>query len=104
AAAVPTPAPLSSAQTAARGGEPHAVAQLVNQGGGFVPPIPGVGFRSFKLPPYREKPGDKVIPFTRRRRITADHMVYSKLVAPHVVTVAECDMFAASRLRETNKD
>jgi 2-oxoglutarate dehydrogenase E2 component (dihydrolipoamide succinyltransferase) len=95
----PKPAPIVS-----RGGDAQAVAQLVNQGGGFVPPIPGVGFGSFKLPPYREKPGDKVVPFTRRRRITADHMVYSKLVAPHVVTVAECDLFAASRLREAHKD
>ena len=87
-----------------RGGDAQAIAQLVNQGGGFVPPVPGVGFQSFKLPAYREKPGDKVVPFTRRRRITADHMVYSKLVSPHVVTVAECDLDAASRLREANKD
>ncbi|MBX3200401.1 MAG: 2-oxo acid dehydrogenase subunit E2 [Labilithrix sp.] len=87
-----------------RGGDAAQVQKLVNQGGGFVPPIPGVGFGSFKLPAYREKPGDKVVPFTRRRRITADHMVYSKLVSPHVVTVAECDLFAASKLREANKD
>ncbi len=98
AAPPPAPTPVS------RGGDARAVAQLVNQGGGFVPPIPGVGFASFKLPQYREKPGDKVVPFTRRRRITADHMVYSKLVSPHVVTVAECDLYAASRLREANKD
>jgi 2-oxoglutarate dehydrogenase E2 component (dihydrolipoamide succinyltransferase) len=63
-----------------------------------------VGFGAFKLPQYREKPGDKIVPFTRRRRITADHMVYSKLVSPHVVTVAECDLFRASKLREANKD
>jgi 2-oxoglutarate dehydrogenase E2 component (dihydrolipoamide succinyltransferase) len=86
------------------GGDAPAIAQLVNQGGGFVPPVPGTGFGSFKLPPYREKPGDKVVPFTRRRRITADHMVYSKQVSPHVVTVAECDLFRAARLREANKD
>lgn len=87
-----------------RGGDAAQVQQLLNQGGGFVPPIPGVGFGSFKLPAYREKAGDKVVPFTRRRRITADHMVYSKLVSPHVVTVAECDLNAASKLREANKD
>ena len=91
-------------RTVSRGGDAAQVQQLVNQGGGFVPPIPGVGFGSFKLPAFREKPGDKVVPFTRRRRITADHMVYSKLVSPHVVTVAECDLFAASKLREANKD
>ncbi|HVJ91153.1 MAG TPA: dihydrolipoamide acetyltransferase family protein [Labilithrix sp.] len=97
-------APLPPASILSRGGDAPALAQLINQGGGFSPPVPGVGFGSFKLPPYREKAGDKVVPFTRRRRITADHMVYSKLVSPHVVTVAECDLFAASRLREANKD
>jgi len=87
------------------GAAPAAViAQMINQGGGFVPPIPGVGFGSFKVPPYRPKPGDQVVPFTRRRRITADHMVYSKVASPHVVTVAECDLHRSARLREANKD
>ncbi|MBX3214912.1 MAG: 2-oxo acid dehydrogenase subunit E2 [Labilithrix sp.] len=94
----------ASRPVVSRGGDAAQVQKLVNQGGGFVPPVPGVGFGSFKLPAYREKPGDKVVPFTRRRRITADHMVYSKLVSPHVVTVAECDLYAASKLREANKD
>lgn len=96
--------PTAGAVSASRGSDVQAIAQLVNQGGGFQPPVPGVGFQSFKLPAYREKPGDKVVPFTRRRRITADHMVYSKLVSPHVVTVAECDLYQPSRLREANKD
>jgi 2-oxoglutarate dehydrogenase E2 component (dihydrolipoamide succinyltransferase) len=103
------------AATPARGGDAAEIQQLMNppaapvarqatNAGGFSPPVPGVGFGSFKLPAYREKAGDKVVPFTRRRRITADHMVYSKLVSPHVVTVAECDLYAASKLREANKD
>jgi 2-oxoglutarate dehydrogenase E2 component (dihydrolipoamide succinyltransferase) len=93
----------ASTSIVSRGGDAPAVAQMMNSGG-YTPPIPGVGFGSFKLPAYREKPGDKVVPFTRRRRITADHMVYSKLVAPHVVTVAECDLQASARLREMHKD
>jgi 2-oxoglutarate dehydrogenase E2 component (dihydrolipoamide succinyltransferase) len=48
--------------------------------------------------------GDKVVPFTRRRRITADHMTYSKFTSPHVVTVAEVDLHKTSKLREANKD
>ncbi len=80
------------------------LAQLVNQGGGFVPPIPGVGFGAFKVPPYRASEGDKIIPFTRRRRITADHMAYSKVASPHVVTVAEVDLHEASKLRDANKE
>jgi 2-oxoglutarate dehydrogenase E2 component (dihydrolipoamide succinyltransferase) len=97
------PQPAPEPRVVSRGGDARAVAQLMNQGG-FVPPIPGVGFGAFKVPAYRAKPGDQVIPFTRRRRITADHMVYSKFASPHVVTVAECDLNKASRLREANKD
>ena len=89
---------------AGSGGGGPALAQMINQGGGFVPPIPGVGYGAFKVPPYRPKPGDQVVPFTRRRRITADHMVYSKFASPHVVTVAECDLARSARLREANKD
>ncbi len=84
--------------------EAATLAKMINQGGGFVPPIPGVGFGAFKLPAYRPTPGDQRVPFTRRRRITADHMVYSKFASPHVVTVAECDLFRASRLRDAHKD
>lgn len=80
------------------------LAAIVNQGGGFVPPIPGTGFGAFKVPPYRPAPGDQVIPFTRRRRITSDHMTYSKFASPHVVTVAEVDLHRASRLRDAHKE
>lgn len=80
------------------------LAQMINAGGGFVPPVPGVGYGAFKVPPYRPSEGDKVVPFTRRRRITADHMAYSKVTSPHVVTVAEVDLHKAARLREANKD
>jgi 2-oxoglutarate dehydrogenase E2 component (dihydrolipoamide succinyltransferase) len=83
---------------------PELLAQTINTGGGFVPPVPGVGFGSFKVPPYRPSEGDKVVPFTRRRRITADHMTYSKVVSPHVVTVAEVDLHKTNALREANKD
>ncbi len=82
----------------------NAVAQMVNQGGGFVPPIPGYGYGSFKVPQYRPTEGDKVVPFTRRRRITADHMTYSKFASPHVVTVAEVDLHKTAALREQHKD
>jgi 2-oxoglutarate dehydrogenase E2 component (dihydrolipoamide succinyltransferase) len=80
------------------------LADLVNEGGGFVSPVPGVGFGSFKVPPYRPREGDKIVPFTRRRRITADHMTYSKVASPHVVTVAEVDLHRAGRLRDANKE
>jgi 2-oxoglutarate dehydrogenase E2 component (dihydrolipoamide succinyltransferase) len=63
-----------------------------------------VGFGAFKVPAYRAAPGDKVIPFTRRRRITADHMTYSKIASPHVVTVAEVDLHVTAKLRDAHKE
>lgn len=94
AGAPPAPPPAPAQQ----------LAQMINAGGGFIPPIPGAGFGAFKVPPYRATEGDKVIPFTRRRRITADHMTYSKFASPHVVTVAEVDLHRASKLRDAHKE
>jgi len=65
-----------------------------------IPPAPTGAFR---LPPYKPGPNDRVVPFSRRRRIIADHMVYSKLTAPHVVTIAECDLHRTSKLRDLHK-
>ena len=103
AAPAPPPAPAAPANspTAAPAAE---LSQLIQAGGGFVPPIPGVGFGAYKVPPYVQRPGDQVVPFNRRRRITADHMVYSKVTSPHVVTVAEVDLQATSKLRDEHKD
>src|SRR5690606_23149823 len=59
---------------------------------------------AFRVPPYVPKPGDEIVPFSRRRRIIADHMVYSKLTSPHVVTFAETDIHKTSLLRDKHKD
>jgi 2-oxoglutarate dehydrogenase E2 component (dihydrolipoamide succinyltransferase) len=109
AAAASASVPMQSAQAAHAATQPAAtrtaeLAHMMNAGGGFVPPIPGTGFGSFKVPAYRPVEGDKVVPFTRRRRITADHMTYSKFASPHVVTVAEMDLAKVSKLREQHKD
>jgi 2-oxoglutarate dehydrogenase E2 component (dihydrolipoamide succinyltransferase) len=95
--AIEPPQPRATPQT-------QQIAQMINGGGGFVPPIPGVGYGTFKVPAYKPSFGDKVVPFTRRRRITADHMTYSKFASPHVVTVAEVDMHKASKLRDAHKE
>lgn len=58
---------------------------------------------AFRPPPYVARPGDQVLPFSRRRRIIADHMVYSKQVSPDVVTLAECDLHRTSQLRNLHK-
>jgi len=59
---------------------------------------------AFRLPPYIPKDGDEIVPFTRRRRIIADHMVYSKQTAPDVVTFAECDLHRTAVLRNQHKE
>jgi 2-oxoglutarate dehydrogenase E2 component (dihydrolipoamide succinyltransferase) len=59
---------------------------------------------AFRAPPYLPKPGDQELPMSRRRRIIADHMVYSKLTSPHVVAVAEVDVHKTENLRKSNKD
>ncbi len=109
----PPAPPVAAAPSASAGasapGVSHApivseLSALVQASGGYVPPIPGVGFGAYKVPPYVAKPGDQVVPFSRRRRITADHMVYSKVTSPHVVTFAEVDLHATSKLREQHKD
>jgi 2-oxoglutarate dehydrogenase E2 component (dihydrolipoamide succinyltransferase) len=102
AAPPPAPAPVASSSSAGR----------VTSPGGLPAPAPlpasapATGGRSslaFQVPAYQPRPGDEVIKFSRRRRIIADHMVYSKLTSPHVVTVAECDLHRTSRLRDEHK-
>jgi 2-oxoglutarate dehydrogenase E2 component (dihydrolipoamide succinyltransferase) len=67
-------------------------------------PAPQAGSGAFRVPPYVERPGDEIVALSRRRRIIADHMVYSKLTAPHVVTFAECDLYKTDKLRKQHKD
>ncbi len=51
-------------------------------------------------PPYL--PGERVeiVPMTVMRKKIAEHMAYSKRIAPHVTTFFEIDMTRVSRLRE----
>ena len=76
-----------------------------------LPPQPGSGFassgsgpvaislRAYKPPRYAPREGDQVVPFDQRRRLIAEHMVYSKVTSPHVPCTAEVDMTSLARLR-----
>ena len=71
------------------------------------PPAPNFGtgpialtLRAYKPPRYTPKEGDQVQPFDQRRRLIAEHMVYSKATSPHVPCTAEVDMTNLSRRRE----
>ena len=61
----------------------------------------GAGYRP---PVYEPREGDVVEPFTRRRKLIAEHMVYSKTHSPHVGTLAEVDLTRVMRLRNQHKD
>jgi len=66
-------------------------------------PAPAQLGPGFKPPVYQPLEGDIVEPFTRRRKLIAEHMVFSKTHSPHVGTVAEVDVTNAMRLREQHK-
>jgi 2-oxoglutarate dehydrogenase E2 component (dihydrolipoamide succinyltransferase) len=61
----------------------------------------GAGYRP---PVYEPREGDVVEAFTRRRKLIAEHMVYSKTHSPHVGTLAEVDLTRVMRLRSQHKD
>jgi 2-oxoglutarate dehydrogenase E2 component (dihydrolipoamide succinyltransferase) len=48
-------------------------------------------------------PGDRVEPWSRIRKLTADHMVMSRRVSPHVNTVFEIDYTRVAQLRAKQK-
>lgn len=61
------------------------------------------GMKYFRAPAVTAEEGDTVIPFSKRRGIIAEHMVYSKQVTPHVPCFAECDVTEAMNLRKRHK-
>src|SRR6185295_6323860 len=70
----------------------------------FGPGNPGPGpiqiaLKAYKPPRYAPREGDQVVPFDQRRRLIAEHMVYSKATSPHVPCTAEVDMTNLARLR-----
>src|SRR5438270_11205052 len=68
--------------------------------GGYAGPGPvAITLRAYKPPRYTSKEGDQVVPFDQRRRLIAEHMVYSKATSPHVPCTAEVDMGNLTRLR-----
>ncbi|HZX97525.1 MAG TPA: 2-oxo acid dehydrogenase subunit E2 [Myxococcales bacterium] len=70
---------------------------LPGQYQGFGPVM--ITLRAYKPPRYTPRDGDQAVPFDQRRRLIAEHMVYSKVTSPHVPCTAEVDMTNLSRLR-----
>lgn len=69
-----------------------------------APTVSPAGVALFRAPVYQPREGDMVEPFTRRRKLIAEHMVYSKTHSPHVGTVAEVDLTRLMALRDAHKD
>jgi 2-oxoglutarate dehydrogenase E2 component (dihydrolipoamide succinyltransferase) len=78
---------------------PATIPPPVSSVGYAVGPVP-LQLRAYKPPRYTPREGDQVIPFDHRRRLIAEHMVYSKVTSPHVPCAAEVDMTPFARLRE----
>ncbi|MCC7384931.1 MAG: 2-oxo acid dehydrogenase subunit E2 [Deltaproteobacteria bacterium] len=55
-------------------------------------PRPARTFRTYRPPAVQPLPGDTVVPFSKRRRFIAEHMVHSLETAAHVAAVVEIDM------------
>ncbi len=95
-------APSVAAQQQTNGAE-QSSARPAASAGSTAQPAPQLG-AVFRAPVYQPVQGDVVEPFTRRRKLIAEHMVFSKTHSPHVGTVAEVDVTSAMRLREKHKD
>ncbi len=95
----PPPAPQSAPPPSQTSLPPPA------QSWSFPPPVQSsagpisLSLRAYKPPRYTLKDGDQAVPFDQRRRLIAEHMVYSKATSPHVPCTAEVDMSRLSRLR-----
>lgn len=85
--------------------EPARATSIVSPPTLAIPvPAPITTGSTFRPPIYQPREGDTVEPFTRRRKLIAEHMVYSKTHSPHVGTVAEVDLTRLTALREAHKN
>ncbi len=78
-------------------------------GSGAVPVSPGSSTERGVAAPLAPAatvdpwPGDRVEPWSRIRKLTADHMVMSRRVSPHVNTVFEVDYTRVAQIRARQK-
>ncbi len=65
---------------------------------------PRAGARLASAPAPQAGSRDEVIPFSRIRRVTAEHMVRSKAISPHTVIAVEVDYSAVEKVRRAKKE
>jgi 2-oxoglutarate dehydrogenase E2 component (dihydrolipoamide succinyltransferase) len=66
-------------------------------------PSPAVGGGAVAHPAVEPWPGDRVEPWSKIRKITADHMIQSRRVSAHVVSFFEVDFTRVAQLRAKAK-
>jgi 2-oxoglutarate dehydrogenase E2 component (dihydrolipoamide succinyltransferase) len=97
----------TGAQPQVNGAATGPLASSVPSGPGAAPGAASVATPAaaavFRPPVYQPREGDTVEPFSRRRKLIAEHMVYSKTHSPHVGTVAEVDLTHLMALRDAHK-
>ena len=76
---------------------PAAVAPVVAPRAASAAPAPS------HAPGVEPWPGDRVEPWSRIRKLTAEHMVMSRRVSPHVNTIFEVDYTRVAQLRARKK-
>jgi pyruvate dehydrogenase E2 component (dihydrolipoamide acetyltransferase) len=85
-------------ETAPAGGAPATAAP--SPAAAAAPAAPGGGAPRPAPDPWE---GDRIEPWSRIRRLTAEHMVMSRRVSPHVNTIFEIDYTRVSQLRARQK-
>jgi 2-oxoglutarate dehydrogenase E2 component (dihydrolipoamide succinyltransferase) len=88
-----------------RSGPPSEIARQPEPAPAAAAAVPAGGSARVSAPAQPADPweGDKVEPWSRIRRLTAEHMVMSRRVSPHVNTVFEIDYTRVSQLRARQK-
>ncbi len=102
AAAPAEPAPTASAPAA-----PQTAATPAPAPQGAPAGAPSDLWKAFysqvEHPEFPVREADRVEPMDKIRRLTAEHMVLAKRVAPHVHSFIEIDFTAVDRVRQANK-
>lgn len=94
------PAPRPAAAPAA---PPQAPARPPAEGVLTVDKFWEIFYSQVRHPEWPVREGDRLEPMDRIRRLTADHMVLAKRIAPHVHSFIEIDFTRIDRIRKKNK-
>jgi len=99
-----TVAPSGPASVPARSAPPSAPVTPASA----APAVPSSAlwdtfYREVEHPEYHVRAADRVEPMDKIRRLTAEHMVLAKRVAPHVHSFIEIDFSAIDRIRSESK-